>query len=150
MDRVYTFTTASGTANLAAIASDLETQIDAATATTGLSASSGAVTQLSAGFGVPVLYSNQDNHTLSSAQDTDFASWSTGANAEIFDGSTFFPAPAPAANTPHLTLKGVGTGDIDYYSFTVTQDMLDASALVHPGSKYVWGTFDIEIGRAHV
>src|SRR5262249_38441141 len=92
-----------------------------------------AVSQFTAGFGTPILQSNLDNHALFTAQTTDFASWSDGKNPDLFDGN--------ALNvTPHLTIKGKGTGDLDYYSFTVTDPMLAA------GGGHVLGTFDIDHG----
>src|SRR6202008_1176520 len=85
--------------------------------------------------GTPVLYSNQDNHTLFDAQTTAFAAWGDGKNADFFDGNH------PTTITPHLTVKGGGTGDVDYYSINITDTMLARET-----DGKVTGTFDIDHG----
>src|SRR4029079_17674714 len=88
----------------------------AATAGSLFTSTARSVTQIKAGFGTPILTSSHQNNSLLDAQTTDFASWSTAPNPDFFDGQN------PVA-TPHLTIKGSGTGGLDYYSFTVTSDM---------------------------
>src|SRR5262249_52781051 len=99
-----------------------------------------AVTQVKAGFGTPVLYSNLDNHALFDAQTLDFASWGNGSNSDFGDNGL----------APHLTVKGVGTGDLDYYSFKVDQTWIDAGGVDSLGHHYVNGVFDVDHGFSYL
>ncbi len=128
--------------SLFALAEALEQDITSkATSLPDYSPSARAVTQLVGAFGTPILYSNGENHTLSNAQPTDFASWSDGYNPELFDGTQ-------PNSTEHLTVKGIGDGELDYYSFTISPAMLEQSSKTLPGSttKYVTATFDVDHG----
>ncbi|MEI6721002.1 MAG: hypothetical protein WCO67_09565, partial [Betaproteobacteria bacterium] len=127
VSHVYTFDTT--TTSLLDLATGLQALI-------GTSATATAVTQIAASFGTPILYSNQSNSTVATAQSTDFASWSNANNVEFFDSTS-----TSTTITPHVTVKGVGTGQLDYYSFTVTQSMIDTAS-----GHVVRGTFDIDHG----
>src|SRR6185369_3234488 len=136
---IYTFTIGAGTQLI-----DLANGLAAAMSAAPYAVSPQVVTQLVAGFGTPVLYSNLDNHALFDAQTLDFASWGSGHNADFFDN-------AQPTLTPHLTVKGVGTGELDYYTFTIGQEMINASTTFDAqGRRVVAGTFDIDHGFSYL
>ncbi len=72
------------------------------------------LTQFQADFGQAVMYETDEHDSVFTAQSLDSGSWSLNANDEIKD----------AESLPHITVKGTGDGNLDFYSFTVTETML--------------------------
>ncbi|MDB4265389.1 hypothetical protein N9891_01425, partial [bacterium] len=72
-------------------------------------------------FGVSELAeTDEGNNNIESAQDLDLGKWSVNSNLNI----------AQATTLPHITINGTGDGENDYYSFEITQAMLDADGAV--------------------
>ncbi|HTD66238.1 MAG TPA: hypothetical protein VK846_06885, partial [Candidatus Limnocylindria bacterium] len=78
------------------------------------------------------------------AQDLDAAKWNSNSNPDIAD----------AIGTPHLTVLGAGDGRSDFYSFEITEGMIESAlsayTLAHAGSSVgfpgVQALFDIDHG----
>ncbi|MFT5527480.1 MAG: hypothetical protein ACI9HK_005462, partial [Pirellulaceae bacterium] len=138
--RVYHYAVGVDT-TLATIAQGLVTDISTATPAHGITANARAVSQFEAGFGSPILFSNRQNNSLFDAQSLDYASWSNAENPDFFDGAT-------ADVTPHVTVKGSGTGELDYYSFTVDENWVvdESTSDVLGLTDTVRATFDIDHG----
>jgi Ca2+-binding RTX toxin-like protein len=76
-------------------------------------------TQFTGDFGRSVILESTSVHdSLDNAQNLDFGKWGVTASPEI----------ARAGELPHITVQAAGDNTADYYSFTVTQDMLTRSS----------------------
>jgi Ca2+-binding RTX toxin-like protein/phage tail sheath gpL-like len=124
---LFTHTVVAGD-TLVSIAQDLTNKINAASAT--YSAEAKAVTQFRGDFGVAILYETDFNNSVYTAQTLDYAGWSIAQNPEIYN----------AATIPHLTIKGTGDGETDFYGFTIDDDMLTE------GGGQVKAIFDVDHG----
>ena len=89
-----------------------------------------AVTCFTGDFGTSTVNESGFHATLASAQNLELASWGLNADPNIVNATTI----------PHVTVHGTGDGNSDFYKFTVTQAMLDASG------GAVQTTFDIDHG----
>ncbi|HKI93353.1 MAG TPA: hypothetical protein VJ986_13715, partial [Gaiellaceae bacterium] len=89
-----------------------------------------AVTCFTGDFGTSTVNESGFHATLASAQNLELASWGLNADPNIVNATTI----------PHVTVQGTGDGNSDFYKFTVTQAMIDAS------SGAVQTTFDIDHG----
>jgi len=94
-------------------------------------------------FGTSVFREVGIHDTVFTALDIDLAKWNTNIDSEIKDSTVL----------PHLTVLGTGDGNSDFYSFEITQDMLDAAqqAWIDAGSpggvfKGIQAIFDIDHG----
>ncbi|MDD5049199.1 MAG: hypothetical protein PHH09_09750, partial [Methanoregulaceae archaeon] len=101
---------------------------------TGQVTSDGTTAEFEADFGSSVINEAELHDSFYNAQDLDFASWSDNANAEI----------AQSTILPHLTIKGTGDGQMDYYTFTITPQMLaeaggDVQAIFDIDHGFEWG-----------
>ncbi|MBT4291170.1 hypothetical protein HOD41_00630, partial [bacterium] len=90
----------------------------------------GTTTKFVADFGSSVINEKDVHDSFFTAQNIDFASWSDNANSEIELSTTL----------PHVTIKGTGDGKMDYYTFSITQKMIDDSG------GGVQAVFDIDHG----
>ncbi|MFC1533492.1 hypothetical protein ACFL7M_09040, partial [Thermodesulfobacteriota bacterium] len=83
-------------------------------------------------FGTPVINeTGADHSSITSAQNLDFGLWGINADAEILKST----------EVPHLTVLGTGNGKTDYYTFEITQQMLDDAT-----DDAISATFDIDHG----
>ena len=133
--------------SLTAVAAGLQAKITAADVVYGtpvayITAEANTVSQFKASFGSPILNSNHQNNAVFDAQNADYASWSDVSNPDLFD----FDGTQPTESLmPHLTIKGSGTGDLDYYGFTVDETWNVGGSPLGTTAT-VAATFDIDHG----
>ncbi len=121
--------TVTATDDLVKIAQAFATKINADTAA-AYTATSKELSQFVGDFGVAILYETNYNDSLFTAQTLDFAGWSVATSPDILNSTT----------VPHITIKGTGDGEADYYQFTIDIDMLNA------GGGHVGMMLDIDHG----
>jgi hypothetical protein len=73
--------------------------------------------QFSGDFGLSIIDESGVHNSPATAQDLGLADWNRNANPNISDATTI----------PHLTVRGTGDGDADWYRITVTPEMLAAA-----------------------
>ena len=124
--------TATGFTDLKKLADDLVVQIKAKPPATAVftTVASSKLTQFVGDFGDSEMNEMPSHDSFLTAQPIDFGSWGTSANPDIKDADTI----------PHLTIKGTGNGETDWYKFVITQTMLDKAG----GS--IDAIFDIDHG----
>ncbi|MEY2518221.1 MAG: large repetitive protein, partial [bacterium] len=86
-------------------------------------------------FGLALLQESGIHNTIETAQDLELGEFNRNANPDIAD------LTGDARLEPHLTVRGSGDGGSDFYSFEITQAMIDAA-----GSDGVQASFDIDHG----
>ncbi|MBT6723246.1 MAG: hypothetical protein HOB20_08455, partial [Planctomycetaceae bacterium] len=87
---------------------------------------------LTGGFGLETLPEAAVNNSLFTAQNIGAGKWT-----RLDD-----PSIVQATQTPHITIKGTGDGNTDFYRFTITKDMFAAAGADQP----INGHFDIDNG----
>ena len=86
-------------------------------------------------FGVAELPETTQVHDdIQSAQNLDLGRWNRNADANI----------EKATDLPHITVTGSGDGADDYYSFEVTQPMIDAANLANGNTNGVEVILDLD------
>ena len=121
---------------LSAIASNLAGQV-----ASPLTQSSSALTQFIGDFGTAVMDETPSHDSAATAQPIDFATWGKAANPDI-DNALGMDI---STTTPHLTIKGAGNGETDFYRFEITDPMLAAAAAAGV-SGGINARFDVDHG----
>ena len=86
-------------------------------------------------FGLALLIEAGIHNTIESAQDLELGEFNRNASPDIAN------LTGDARLEPHLTVRGSGDGASDFYSFEISQAMIDAA-----GSDGVQASFDIDHG----
>ncbi|HAM72035.1 MAG TPA: hypothetical protein DCM86_10365, partial [Verrucomicrobiales bacterium] len=108
------YTAASGT-SLTAIAAELAAKV-LSTPPTGVvvaGSDSSRLTQFIGDFGTSVMSETPSHDSAVTAQPIDFGNWGTSSNPDIENATTI----------PHLTIRGTGNGETDFYQFDITTEM---------------------------